>query len=210
MGTGLVGRTLGSLGLGNIGAEVFRLCAPLDVRMIAHDPWVAPECAAALGVELVELDRLITESDFLTINVPLSEATHRLIDARRLAQMKPTAYLINTSRGGIVDQPALVAALRDGVIAGAALDVFDPEPPAADEPLLALENVIVTPHAICLTDQCIADIGASDIAAVMAVKRGAAPDHLARPRGRRGAGLPPPSRSVCARLRLTSQDPDGR
>ncbi len=178
MGVGLVGRTLGSIGIGNIGAEMFRMFAPLDMRFIAHDPYVSEADAAALGVTLVDLDTAFRDSDFLAVNLPLTPETEKLVDARRLALMKPSAYLINTSRGPIVDQAALVAALSDGTIAGAGLDVFDPEPPSPDDPLLALDNVIVTPHALCWTDQCFAGIGASTVAAALTVKRGAVPDHM--------------------------------
>ncbi|MHA1152225.1 MAG: NAD(P)-dependent oxidoreductase [Alphaproteobacteria bacterium] len=178
MGVGLIGRTLGSIGIGNIGAEMFRMFAPLDMRFIAHDPFVAEADAAALGVTLVDLDRVFRDSDFLAVNLPLTPETEKLVDAKRLAMMKPSAYLINTSRGPIVDPAALVAALRDGTIAGAGIDVFDPEPPSPDDPLLGLDNVIVTPHALCWTDQCFAGIGASTVAAAMTVKRGAVPDHM--------------------------------
>ncbi len=126
MGTGLVGKTLGSIGLGNIGTEVFRLCAPLDMKFIAHDPFIDPTIAKSANVELKDLDSVFRESDFLTINVPLGEETHHLVNSARLTLMKPTAYLINTSRGPVVDQTALVTALTQGVIAGAGLDVFDP------------------------------------------------------------------------------------
>ncbi len=178
MGVGLVGRTLGSIGVGNIGAEMFRMFAPLDMRFIAHDPYVSEADAAALGVTLVDLETVFRDSDFLAVNLPLTPETEKLVDAQRLAMMKPSAYLINTSRGPIVDPAALVAALRDGTIAGAGIDVFDPEPPNPDDPLLGLSNVIVTPHALCWTDQCFAGIGASTVAAALCVKRGAVPDHL--------------------------------
>ena len=178
MGVGLIGRTLGSIGIGNIGAEMFRLFAPLGMRFIAHDPYVSDADTAALGVTLVDLDTVFRDSDFLAVNLPLTPETEKLVDARRLALMKPSAYLINTSRGPIVDPTALVAALRDGTIAGAGIDVFDPEPPSPDDPLLGLDNVIVTPHALCWTDQCFAGIGASTVAATLSVKRGAIPDHL--------------------------------
>ena len=181
MGVGLVGKTLGSVGLGNIGAEALRLCAPLDMKFIAHDPFVDPALAAELGVTLVDLETVFRTSDFVTINAPLTPQTHHLVNAERLAMMKSTAYLINTSRGPVVDQPALVEALRHNRIAGAALDVFDPEPPPADDPLLALDNVILTPHALCWTDQCFAGIGASDVAAVFDVKLGKVPAYLANP-----------------------------
>lgn len=175
MGTGLVGRTLGQLGMGNIGAETCRLAKPFDLRLIAHDPYADPALAAELGVELVGIEDLFARSDFLSVSVPLSDATRHLVNARLLALMKPTAYLINTARGPIVDQKALYEVLRDGRIAGAGLDVFDVEPVPADEPILKLDNVIVAPHALCWTDQCFAGIGASDVAAAQALMRGEVP-----------------------------------
>jgi phosphoglycerate dehydrogenase-like enzyme len=181
MGVGLVGKTLGSVGLGNIGAEAFRLCAPLDMKFIAHDPWADADLAAELDVTLVDLDSVFRLSDFVTLNTPLTPETHHLANAERLAMMKPTAYLINTSRGPVVDQSALVDVLQNKRIAGAALDVFDPEPPLEGDPILALDNIILTPHALCWTDQCFAGIGASDVAAALAVKSGIAPKYLANP-----------------------------
>ena len=181
MGTGLVGKTLGSIGLGNIGTEVFRLCAPLDMNFIAHDPYIDPTVAKSVNVELKDLESIFRESDFLTINVPLGEETLHLVNSARLTLMKPTAYLINTSRGPVVDQTALVTALTQGVIAGAGLDVFAPEPPESDDPLLQLDNVILSPHALCWTDQCFAGIGAQDLEHVFAVKNGQVPKALADP-----------------------------
>ncbi len=178
MGMGLVGRTLSSVGLGNIGAEMFRLAAPFGMHHIAHDPAADPALARELGVELVELDEVFRGGDFVTVNCPLLPSTKGLVDARRIALMKPSAYLINTARGPIVDQPALVAALREGRIAGAGLDVFDPEPPPADDPVLALDNVVLAPHALSWTDQGFAGIGASALRSVLAVLGGRAPDHL--------------------------------
>jgi phosphoglycerate dehydrogenase-like enzyme len=175
MGYGLVGRTLGSLGIGNIGAELFRLAKPFDMRFIAHDPFAAPAMARELGVELVGLDEVFRHSDVLTVNCPLTEDTRHLVNAHRLALMKPTAFLINTARGPIVDQQALTTALEERRIAGAGLDVFEVEPPAADEPLLKLDNVIVTPHALCWTDQCFAGNGAADIRAVLDIQHGRVP-----------------------------------
>ena len=150
MGIGLTGRTLGQLGIGNIGAEVFRLAAPLGMRFIAHDPYADPAHARELGVELVDLETLFRESDFLSVSVPLSEATRGLVDARLIGLMKPTAYLINTARGPIVDQRRWTRRLRASRIAGAGLDVFEVEPAPADEPLLALDNVILTPACAVL------------------------------------------------------------
>ena len=112
------------------------------------------------------------------MNCPLSDETHHLVNKDRLGLMKPTAYLINTARGPIVDQTALTEALQDGRIAGAGLDVFEQEPPDANEPLLTLDNVIVTPHALCWTDQHFAGSGAADVRAVMAVMAGRAPSGI--------------------------------
>ncbi len=181
MGLGLTGRTLGQLGLGNIGAEVLRLAKPLDMRFLAHDPFADPETAESLSVALVDIETLFRESDFVSVSVPLSDATRGLVGARLIGLMKPTAYLINTARGPIVDQRALHEALAAGRIAGAGLDVFEAEPTPADEPLLALDNVIVTPHALCWTDECFAGNGAADIRAVLAAKRGETPAHIVNP-----------------------------
>lgn len=175
MGEGLVGKTLGQLGLGNIGAEVCRLAKPFDLKLIAHDPYANEALARELGVELVSEEEVFRRSDFLSVSIPLSEATRGFVNAARLKMMKPTAYLINTARGPVVDQTALYRALTDGTIAGAGLDVFEVEPAPADEPILKLDNVIVTPHALCWTDECFAGNGAADVAAVLAVMRGEVP-----------------------------------
>ena len=174
-GIGLVGLTLGSVGMGNIGAEMFRLARPLGMRFIAHDPYADPALAAELGVALTDLDSIFRESDFVCVNCPLSEETHHLVNRERLALMKPTAFLVNTARGPIVDQAALTDALRERRIAGAGIDVFEREPPDADDPLLALDNVIVTPHALCWTDQLFSGSGAADVRAVLAVMAGNVP-----------------------------------
>ena len=178
MGVGLVGKTLGSVGIGNIGAEMFRLAAPFDMNFMACDPYADPSVAAELGVQMVDLDTLCRESDILAVNCPLSDATHHIVDARLIASMKPTAYLVNTSRGGTVDQKALTAALQEGRIAGAGLDVLDPEPPEPDDPILKLDNVVFAPHALAWTDQCFAGLGADDIVACKALVRGEEPQGI--------------------------------
>ncbi len=175
MGVGLVGKTLGSLGVGNIGAEMFRLARPFDMTFIAHDPYADKSLATELGIELVSIEELFTRSDILTVNCPLTPATHHIVNAERLALMKPTAYFINTARGPIVDQKALTAALAKGKIAGAGLDVFEQEPTDPDDPLFRLDNVIAAPHALCWTDQCFAGNGAADVKAVMDVMKGVTP-----------------------------------
>ena len=174
-GVGLVGRTLGSIGVGNIGAEMFRLAAPLDMSFIAHDPYAPPELAKELGIELVSLEEVFSRSDVVTVNCPLSEETHHLVNAERLALMKPSAYLINTARGPIVDQVAITDALAQGRIAGAGLDVLEQEPPDPDDPILKAENAIVTPHALCWTDQIFEGNGAADVRAVLDVRAGRPP-----------------------------------
>ena len=175
MGDGLVGKVLGSIGIGNIGAELFRLAKPFDMRFIAYDPYADKTAAAALGIELVALGDVFGRSDILTINCPLTPDTRHIVNAERLALMKPTAYLINTSRGPTVDQTALTQALQQRRIAGAGLDVFEHEPPAKDDPLLSLDNVIVTPHALCWTDQCFAGNGEADVKAVLDFMAGREP-----------------------------------
>ena len=177
-GIGLVGLTLGSIGMGNIGAELFRLARPLDMRFIAHDPFVDPALAAELGVALTSLESVFRESDFLCVNCPLTPDTHHLVNRERLGLMKPSAFLVNTARGLIVDQSALTEVLQNGGIAGAGLDVFEQEPPQAADPLLALDNVILAPHALCWTDQLFAGSGAADIRAVLAVMAGRLPDGI--------------------------------
>jgi phosphoglycerate dehydrogenase-like enzyme len=174
-GIGLVGRVLGSVGIGNIGAEIFRLAKPFGMHFIAHDPYVNPALADELGIRLVDLDTIFQESDFVTLNCPLTQETRHLVDARRLALMKPTAFLINCARGPVVDQQALTKVLQERRIAGAGLDVFDPEPPRPDDPILKLDNVIVTPHALCWTDQMFEGIGAIDVQAVLELSRGQVP-----------------------------------
>lgn len=175
LGMGLTKRTFGSLGLGNIGAEVFRLAAPWDMNFIAHDPYVDEDLAIARGVMMVELEQLFEEADILTIHCPLNDQTRGMVGRRLIGRMKPSAYLINTARGPIVDQAALTDALERGDIAGAGLDVFEHEPIEEDHPLLSLDNVILTPHALCFTDQCMAGIGADDVRAVRDIKHGHIP-----------------------------------
>ena len=175
MGVGLVGKTLGSLGIGNIGAEVFRMAKPFDMKFIAHDPYANKKVARELGIRLVSLEELFLEADVLSVSCPLSEETHHIVNAERLALMKPTAYLINTSRGPVIDQKALTKALQAGKIAGAGLDVFEEEPSAANDPLYKLDNVILAPHSLCWTDQCFAGNGAADVKAVFDVMHGRVP-----------------------------------
>jgi phosphoglycerate dehydrogenase-like enzyme len=152
-GIGLTGKTLGSIGVGNIGHEMFKLIRPFGMKHIAYDPYLKPEAVADVGVELVDMDTVLGQSDFVNISCPLSDKTFHLVGEKELRKMKRTAYLINTSRGPVVDEAALFRALKEGWIGGAGIDVFEQEPTPADNPLLKLENVIVTPHSIALTDE---------------------------------------------------------
>ena len=145
------------------------------MKFIAHDPFADKAVAAELGVELVGLEELFRRADVLSVSCPLTPETHHIVNAERLALMKPTAYLINTARGPIVDQKALTEVLQERRIAGAGLDVLEQEPPDPDDPILKLDNVILAPHALCWTDQCFAGNGAADVAAVLEVQHGRVP-----------------------------------
>jgi D-3-phosphoglycerate dehydrogenase len=139
------GKTLGVIGLGQVGSEVARRGKGLEMRVLAHDPFVPEERARVLGVDVVPLDALIRESDFITVHTTLTEGTKRLIGEDELRSMKPTARVINTARGGIIDETALKRALDEGWIAGAAIDVFESEP-ITEHPLFESDKVVVTPH----------------------------------------------------------------
>jgi len=143
----LSGRTVGILGLGRIGKAVARRLKPFDVKVIYRDILAMPPALEAeLGVAPVSLDELLTRSEILTLHVPVTPATRKFINAETLKRLRGGAYLINTCRGGVLDEEALVAALAQGHLAGAALDVFDPEPPPANHPLYRFRNVVLTPH----------------------------------------------------------------
>jgi D-3-phosphoglycerate dehydrogenase / 2-oxoglutarate reductase len=148
----LVGQTFGLIGFGRIARLVARKISGFELKIIACDPIVNRQSMEEQGVEKVSLDELLTRSDYVSIHVPLTDLTRHTIGERQLRLMKPTAVLINTARGGIVDQRALVRALTEGWIAAAGLDVLDPEPPAPDDPILSLENVVLTPHIASYSD----------------------------------------------------------
>jgi phosphoglycerate dehydrogenase-like enzyme len=178
MGVGLSGKTIGSIGVGNIGSEMFRVLTPLEMVHLAYDPYANADNAAKLRVQLVDKDTVLRESDFVCINTPLTAETRHMIGARELSLMKPSAYLINTARGPIVEEKALRDALAEGRIAGAALDVFEQEPIGADHPLVNLENVILTPHSICWTDEFFRNNAESAFRAVVAVAEGRTPTYV--------------------------------
>jgi phosphoglycerate dehydrogenase-like enzyme len=170
---------VGTIGLGNIASEAVRLLRNFDVaRFLAFDPYVTEARAAALGVESVSLDDLLRQSDYVLVNCPYSPATRHLIGERELGLMKPTAMLVNTARGPIIDQEALIRALESQTIAGAALDVFEKEPLESDSPLLKLENVVLTSHSIGWTEELFRDMGRIDCEGAIAVSQGKAPSSV--------------------------------
>ncbi|PYS72136.1 MAG: phosphoglycerate dehydrogenase [Acidobacteria bacterium] len=146
IGTELLGKTLGIIGLGRIGRVVADRARALGMKILAYDPFVAPEQARDLEIETASFEDVVMRSDFLTIHTPLTAETRGIIGPDAFAKMKQGVRVINCARGGLVDEAALYQAIKSGKVAGAALDVFDQEPPPADHPLLSLDEVIVTPH----------------------------------------------------------------
>jgi phosphoglycerate dehydrogenase-like enzyme len=178
MGTGLTGRRLGIVGGGGIARELVPLARAFDLRVAVADPYVPAADIEKLGATLVPLDTMMAESDFVVVACLLNDETRGLINAEQLARMKRSAYLINVARGPIVYEPALIEALRAGRIAGAALDVFTNEPVENDNPLLAMHNVIVTPHALCWTDECFGNIAREGFDGLVSLARGAVPANV--------------------------------
>lgn len=181
-GMELSGATLGIVGLGRIGREVAQRAVALGMRVLAYDPFVAPESLAAqrVPVELRSLEDLLAASDAVSLHLPLTNETRNLIDAQALARMKPNAYLINTARGGLVDEQALYEALSQKKLAGAACDVFVKEPPDASG-LVALENFIAAPHIGSATHQTTLRMGLMAAENALAVLRGERPDGVVNP-----------------------------
>jgi phosphoglycerate dehydrogenase-like enzyme len=179
-GMELHGKTVGLVGLGRIGRLVAGLARAFGMRVLAYDPYApAPELA-----EPVSLEALLSQSDFVSLHPVLTPETRHMINAERLASMKPSAYLINTSRGGVIDEPALIAALRNKQIAGAGLDVFESEPPAPDNPLLHMPNVICTPHGLGHADESLRRCAMMTEENVLAIVDGRLPPYIVNPQVR--------------------------
>ena len=182
LGTEPRDRVVGSIGLGNIASEVVRLLRPFDVgSFLAVDPCVDPSRGTELGVDLVSLEEVLRRSDYVLVNCPLTEETRHMVGERELQMMKPDSVLINTARGPIVDEGALVKALQDGVIRAAALDVFEKEPLDPDSPLVGLENVVLTSHSVGWTEELFRDMGRADCEGALAVSRGEIPVNVVNP-----------------------------
>lgn len=206
MGRDLREHTFGAVGLGGIARETIRLLGAFGMNPpIAFDPFVTPDAAREMGVELVALPELMQRADFVSIHCPLSAETRDLIGARELALMKPEAFLINTARGGIVNEAALYEALKHRRIAGAAIDCFDIEPVVSPHPFAELDNVLLAPHAIAWTDELFRDIGRAVCQGMVDLSQGRRP---------RGAINPevfdrPGFKEKWVRLRVNSHNEEG-
>jgi len=168
----LRGKTLGLVGLGRIGQSMTHRAHAFGMKVIAYDPFPDTAFASKNNVPFVGLDDLLREADYVSLHLPAIPATHRLINAERLRLMKPTAFLINTARGAVVDEVALYEALRDKRIAGAGLDVFDEEPPRPDNPILKLDNVVMTSHTAGVDTQSRDDMARKAAECIAALSRG--------------------------------------
>jgi phosphoglycerate dehydrogenase-like enzyme len=175
---GLTGRTLGLVGAGRIGRELLRMARVFDMRLLAADPYVNAVELATLGARKADLPTLLRDADFVVTIPLLNDETRHLMSAPQFALMKRSAYFINVSRGPVVDEPALIAALQSGRIAGAALDVFEQEPVDPANPLLAMDNVIVTPHSLCWTDECFHNMATTGLASIVDALAGRVPEFV--------------------------------
>jgi D-3-phosphoglycerate dehydrogenase len=182
LGMEVQSKTLGLVGLGRIGRRVAQICGRgLDMRVIAFDPYVTAEQAAQRGVELTDLDSVIAQGDFVSLHVPVTPETNQLMDARRIAQMKRGAYLLNCARGPLVDPIALVAAIDSGHLAGAGIDVFEPEPPEKGDPLRNHPLIVATPHSATATSEGRVRIEHMAVERVLAFFNGERPADVVNP-----------------------------
>ena len=177
----LAGKSLGIFGFGKIGRVLARKAAAFGMRILAHDPLVTPEQAREAGVTLVSFEALLGESDFISIHAPLVEGTRRFFSGDVFRRMKPTAFLINTARGEIVDTGALTAAIDEGLLAGAGLDVFPIEPPAAGDPILRHPKIVVTPHAAFNSVESLIDLRQIAARQIAQILGGVRPDFIVNP-----------------------------
>ena len=179
----LDGKILGLVGIGRIGSMVARrAAAAYNMKVIAFDPYIRPETADRLGVSiLARMDDVFGQADVVSLHTPLTPETRGLVNEAKLRLMKPTSFLINFSRGEVVDEKALCMALRSGVIAAAAIDVYDPEPPLRDNPLFAPENILLSPHSAALTEECVIRMATGAAEGIVDVLSGKKPQYIVNP-----------------------------
>lgn len=178
----LRGAVLGIVGLGNIGQTLAKLARPFDMSILAHDPYVTPETALQLGVELVSLEQLLARADFISLHAPLTRKTRGLINAQNMKLVKRGAYLVNMARGGVVDSlDTLYDALNEGVLAGVGLDVFEPEPPDVSHPIFRHPGCLTSPHVLGTTHGAMSRIFRTMAEDMAAVLKGSRPRFVANP-----------------------------
>ncbi len=175
------GETLGLVAFGNIARALAKRAQALEMRIIAHDPFVAPEVFAAHGVESVSLEELVRQADYVSCHLPLAPKTRGMLGTRFFSAMKPTAYFVNTSRGAVVNEADLIAALQAKQIAGAGLDVFEREPIAPEHPFCSMQNVILTPHSASWSDPTFAALYRRVGQAALVIAQGGVPEFVANP-----------------------------
>ena len=181
-GKELTGRTIGIIGLGNVGRQVAALTGGVfGMKVLAYDPYITDQDFKDRGAEAAGFDDIFRQSDFVSVNCPLTEETANMIGDAQYRMMKPTAYFITTARGGIQDEAALARVLSEDLIAGAGVDVFDPEPPPADHPLMAFDNVIISPHVAGITDDCLYNMAEYAAHQWLAIFKGERPPRLINP-----------------------------
>ena len=181
MGIGLTGRTLGLVGAGGIGQELIPLARPFFKDILVADPYVDEGTLQTMGAKKLDLNAMLAGSDFVCALCPLNDETHHIMNAEAFARMKPGAMFINVARGPVHDEAALVAALQSGHLSAAALDVTEVEPLSPDSPLIGMDNVILTPHALCWTDECFEDIARDALRCIVDVSLGLPPAHPVAP-----------------------------
>ena len=183
LGTEVRGKTLGVVGYGRIGRRVAEICSlAFQMPVLVYDPYIDPNQSTPDGITMTDdMDTIFAQGDFVTIHTPLTAETHHLVVERHFRLMKRGSYLINASRGPVIDEGALIKVLQERHLAGAGLDVFDPEPPEAENPLLSMPNVVVTPHIAASTETCHSAIFNSLVAQIGQVLRGERPTSLANP-----------------------------
>ncbi|MCE5281845.1 MAG: hydroxyacid dehydrogenase [Deltaproteobacteria bacterium] len=179
----LDGKTLGLVGIGRIGSMVAkRAAAAYNMKVIAYDPYVRPEAAGKMGVSLVaQMDDVFKQADVVSLHTPLTPETRGFVNEAKLRLMKPTAFLVSLSRGEVINEKDLCAALKSGVIAAAALDVYDPEPPLKDNPLFGLDNIILSPHSAALTEECVIRMATGAAEGIVEVLSGNRPQFVVNP-----------------------------